>query len=87
MPNLLDYIHETGDRSFRENPFSAPDSLALTQIVYMPMRRAHGKTVHLHQLAYGAQQGNRICPSAERYQQRRVGAQHLRALKRGFHGG
>ena len=37
MPNLLDYIHETGDRSFRENPFSAPDSLALTQIVYMPM--------------------------------------------------
>ena len=37
MPNLLDYIHETGDKTFLEQPFSAPDSLALTQIVYMPM--------------------------------------------------
>ncbi|MDD3213495.1 MAG: DUF2974 domain-containing protein [Eubacteriales bacterium] len=37
MANLLAYIREMGHLSFSERPFGATDSLALTQIVYMPM--------------------------------------------------
>ncbi len=49
MPNLLNYVKEYGDQTFEQRPFGPPDSLALTQIVYMPMEglfpRAGGATV------------------------------------------
>lgn len=37
MPNLHHYVCEQATEPFSIRPFSAPDSLALTQIVYMPM--------------------------------------------------
>jgi len=37
MPNLQAYVHELGHLPFSERPFGPPDSLALTQLVYMPM--------------------------------------------------
>ncbi|MCE5344459.1 MAG: DUF2974 domain-containing protein [Eubacteriales bacterium] len=37
MPNLFDYVEKFGQQTFTQHPFGAPDSLALTQIVYMPM--------------------------------------------------
>jgi len=37
MPNLLHYVSEQATESFSSRPFNAPDSLALTQIVYMPL--------------------------------------------------
>ncbi len=39
MPNLQAYVHELGHLPFSERPFGPPDSLALTQIVYMPMEQ------------------------------------------------
>lgn len=37
MPTLFDYVRDLGHESLAERPFGAPDSLALTQVVYMPM--------------------------------------------------
>ncbi len=37
MPTLLEHVREQGQIPFAERPFDALDSLALTQIVYMPM--------------------------------------------------
>ena len=88
-PRQACVVHRAGDVQTRAQTLAKARILlrSFAPQAMLHMRRAHGKTVHLHQLANGAQQGNRIRPSAERYQQRRVGAQHLRALKRGFHGG
>ncbi|MEA4929119.1 MAG: Mbeg1-like protein [Candidatus Limiplasma sp.] len=37
MPTLMDYLAEQGQEPMETRPFCALDSLALTQIVYMPM--------------------------------------------------
>ena len=37
MPNLTDYVSELGNEPFSTRAFDPPDSLALTQLVYMPM--------------------------------------------------
>jgi hypothetical protein len=37
MPNLHAYVLELGNQTFEDCPFCAPDALALTQLVYMPM--------------------------------------------------
>lgn len=37
MPALMEYLQDFGHLSFAERPFAPPDSLALTQMVYMPM--------------------------------------------------
>jgi len=37
MPNLFDHIRKYGAVSFDDRPFDALDSMALTQVVYMPM--------------------------------------------------
>lgn len=37
MPNLADDVRATGHETLADRPFSATDSLALTQIIYMPM--------------------------------------------------
>lgn len=39
MPNLHHYVSEQANEPFSIRPFSAPDSLVLTQIVYMPMEK------------------------------------------------
>jgi len=53
MPNLLAYVKEYGHLTFEERPFSPPDSLALTQIVYMPMEGlcTKGKSVTVAELS------------------------------------
>lgn len=45
MPNLLDYVQSLGQNTFSDLPFSAPDSLVLTQIVYLPMETLQGQSV------------------------------------------
>lgn len=37
MPTLMDYLQDYGHLTFARHPFAPPDSLAITQIVYMPM--------------------------------------------------
>lgn len=44
MPTLLDHVREQGRVPFAQRPFDALDSLALTQIVYMPMEGLPGDT-------------------------------------------
>ncbi|HNW87024.1 MAG TPA: DUF2974 domain-containing protein [Candidatus Limiplasma sp.] len=37
MPNLQNYVRDQGNIALSEQPFNAADSLALSQLVYMPM--------------------------------------------------
>lgn len=37
MPNLFDHVRQVGDVPFETRPFDELDSMALTQVVYMPM--------------------------------------------------
>jgi hypothetical protein len=46
MPTLFDYVEDFGQFSFTQRPFGATDSLALAQLVYMPMENLRdGATV------------------------------------------